>query len=179
MSITTKKIFPSSDDTVTFTPSTGVSNFALVDEDPPDDADYNSRTNSVTTDRFNFVPFNIDPAARNISLNFTLRSKKGGIYNLLSYTCIWMYDAGTTSWVQTDNDNGALTSSFADYSYSWTTNPETGNPWKANELDRASTEGHLGYIGYHVSGGPGRVGSVSNIYFTITYDQGRRLWVFA
>jgi len=160
------KVFPNANDTVEFTGVSGA-NYANVDDDPVDDGDYNySLASAIKTDQFTFADPGISGTIN--SLDFVLRAKTGAANPPNMLTVIWVYDGAT--WQPYTYDHGNPGTSYTNLSNSWSTNPQTGNPWLPGELDGAASAGHLGFIGYRRSpaGGSG-YGYASNLYFQVNF----------
>lgn len=165
---TTSKIFPVSDVQAEFYRSTGSYNYANVDDPVDNDADYNYHDQTTApTDKFTFT----DPvvAGRIDSVDFTIRGKSFILPEEVR-VCLWISNGTSPVLYDSGLDIVITSDSFADYTYSLTTNPMTGLPWQINEFDGQNTANHLMYIGYSTGSlGFGEGVYISNFYFTIDY----------
>ena len=164
--MTTQVRVPNFDDSVEFTPSTGSSNYDMIDSYPGyDDSDYNYTTapGNSKSDRFAFDSFTV-PAGATISkvtLGVRCRIDGGGdcwarlTLNNWSESDVAISPGGDFGWVYAD----------------WTTNPGTGSPWTVDEVNSVGTYG-LGRIGYMYLGGDSWTCYVSELYVQVEYTGG-------
>ena len=125
---------PESDDTAVWTPSSGTSRWAMVDEVVPDeDTTYIYAQNANASQRFGFSGFSGVTASDVITINsFTIygRPRKTSASTALVY-----YPRLRVGIDIYNGDVSACTDSYAWYSTTWTTNPHTGNPWEPEDLE--------------------------------------------
>ncbi len=163
------KIFPNADETVTWTPSAGADRFATIDEDPSNDADYNSHYNTSGFDRFTFSPPSLPSDLQSISLQMTVRAWRGATEDTSFVGCIWISDGANP--VRYDTVGFATTGSAQDFVHEWTTNPRTGLPWTVSQMDGQNVANHLIYIGYYGVTGSIRYQYVSNLFVKVLGDK--------
>jgi hypothetical protein len=147
---------------IQFTPSTG-ENWQCVD-DPvgsPDDADYNSRSNTNGTDQFSFSPYTLPNAAYINNVTTYIRVKGS----------VGLAKARTASIVNGTLYTGTAvgTTSFTDYSTIRTTNPDTNAAWTINDV-KGTGSNPLQYFGYRSAVVNTETVQVSQCYHSVNYE---------
>lgn len=141
----------------TWTPSSG-SNWQCVDESSADE-DTTKLTNTGSGSYDTYAHTAGTPSSITISnFSITYRSKSS-ITNGLNAAAIVIVDGNVYS------GSFTLTStSYANYSYSWATNPDTGVAWTTSDINNCE----IGFLG---AVGGGVTGSTTQVYGTVTYED--------
>jgi hypothetical protein len=125
---------PNGDDSVQLIPSTGSTNWNLVDEVVDDDADWvESDVSLYRYDKYTFVDDKVIPA--DATINFVKAHFRCDYVQILLATTIRGY---AKLWIGAnyyDSPYATLTTSFVTYDYTWAVSPATGVAWTKAEVD--------------------------------------------
>ena len=125
---------PIGDSAIQWTRSAGDYNFALVDDpvgSPDDDATYTYSSTGFHKDYFNFLPFNVPADGTITSIVLRERFKlataggSGHMRGVLKVNGVTYYSSAEDAWY------GA----YKDEVWTWTTNPNTGQPWTVADVN--------------------------------------------
>jgi hypothetical protein len=111
-----------------FSPSTGVNNYAMVDEAPRHDADATYVNSSVDTDIDRYTTTTTLSGLRSVGINVIAVARHEGSADNFRLTIFENATAGNGS-------TEALTGDYIPYHYFRTTNPDTGAEWTPTELE--------------------------------------------
>lgn len=126
-------LVPDGDDVTGLTPSTGVNNYALVDEIPPVTTDYNEATATLQEDTYTFQGLVADLGWTPPSIHCVTLLGYSGRDGTIAQSNLIMKPVATQYFA------GAVTLPAApDYlltQNTWTLNPETASAWAVSEVD--------------------------------------------
>jgi hypothetical protein len=124
-------IFPNADTATTqWTPSTGITHYNLVDENPPNTSDYVSTNTQAKTDLYSYPSITGDATIIGIQVNTQV--------NLPSGTSVIVESPIVSNGVaDIGPDTQILSSSYVDARHISMTNPDTGLAWTVEDLAAA------------------------------------------
>jgi hypothetical protein len=150
-------------DETNWTASAG-DNYACIDEETPNDADYVSRTAAIANDLYNVGTDETLTGKNIVQITVVVRARminSGGTPPGTDLNVICK--AGDTTDV---GEAQALTTSYASYTETWTLNPDTGLAWTKDDIDALQ----IGVRGVrNADGGGASFPRVSQAYVQVSY----------
>lgn len=148
---------PTGDQYVELTPVPSSPNYGNVDEETPNDADYNYKENNGgSSDVFTHSVFSVETAATCIIVKQRIRAKRTNEdYVMKVWGILILKDEDTTEHTYNSYDYlglsgvGTLTTDWVQYEFAWVDNPGTGLPWTKDQVNGIGDK-HLWAEGYGV-----------------------------
>lgn len=132
---------PSSDLAVSWTPNTGVLNYACVNKSAVNDAIYNTYNIYEARDTFGHAAFEIPLDATVNSVKIVVRAMIDEVADT-PFLLVGALFAG--GWIDNylTGDPFTLTDSFANYELVWNTNPDVGGAWTPAQVNALTRIGY-------------------------------------
>jgi hypothetical protein len=156
---------PNGDDSIEFSRSTGSYNYGCVDEAVASDTDYvYCELDTMHLDYYD-------------TYDIPTISKSSGTINSVKVhiraKCDTSGRASIDAWLNGDEHPTlqSITTSFVNYSFEWTINPDTGDPWTWDEVASLLTVGIEAHQAWELNAG---TFFVSQVYVEVDYDYAWR-----
>lgn len=156
-----------------WTPNSGSSRYTQVDEATADTSDYLTNKTSNSSDQVIFGYDKGDSFAISgtiTEVTITVRAKRSGNNTMRIQGVLRVKNSASVD-ADSISDYSALSASWANYQFSWSTNPQTGVAWTWNDLTTSAMSSLTGFgVKAYTTPSSSLYPMVAQVYMTVTVN---------